>query len=221
MTWKEFNDLVGSLLTVDSGRLGLEEFVPKMIRQAAIEISNLVTRYSAGHEDTYNPADFTTSGSASVGDMPTDNAELREAVILRTSVETGIITEHPCTDYPWEQRGNLIGGQASIIDNNGLIAMSPKGDEFIVFPKIQNGELIGDATYNYRLRLNYDGIKLDYADTDTVPFDEPMAIVVVDYVKAEIARHVDHDLAMAASFSGSYAQRRQNLFLNRRARLTT
>jgi len=72
------------------------------------------------------------------------------------------------------------------------------------------------------LELNWDGVKLDFADNDRTPFDEPMTLCVADYVKGQIAKHVERDTMMYSVFlgagTGSYYAQRRKLYLDAKQR---
>lgn len=212
-TWKEFGDLVRTLLLVDKDRLGVQDtvdangqsvpgYLSLTIRQAVIDLQEYIEALRTGHEDTYAFSDFTQEEQASLASLP-PFARVQEAYLVQGQVV------YPLNDYPWELRYELIKGLVDIIDNNGKIAINPAGAQFMVYPALPDD--------SWQLKLVWDGKKSDFADEDKVPFPEEAALAVAEYVKGRMARDVDDDLAKFASYfhpkDGTYTKARKLLYL--------
>lgn len=215
-TWKEFKELVRTLLTTDKDRLGLQDstdaqgrvvpgYISRLIGQAVLDLQEYIVGLRAGHEDTLQVSDFVPEGKASVGVVPAFG-RIREATLIIPS-ETGSL-EYPLKDYPWDLRQELLTGQVDLFDNNGRISISPDGASFLVYPALADGQTA---------RLSWDGKKSDFADTDLVPFPEEAALAVAEFVKGFVAREVDNDLAKFATYfharEGTYTKARKKLYL--------
>lgn len=189
--YQTFRINVRTLLTVDKDRLGISEtdgFIDKMIRQSLIEVQTYVPKYQIGHETVYGPDDLVVEGSGSVGTLP-EQAKI-------TGVSMGEVgnpcTRQPLDEYAWGCRFDLTCGGCSY-----SFILDPHANKFYVSPKVTDG---------YQVSMFYDGMKLDFAATDTVPFDEAVELVVADYVTAKIERRVNKDLPMHESYMKSYYQ---------------
>jgi len=72
-----------------------------------------------------------------------------------------------------------------------------------------------NVTNPLTLLLVWDGMKLDFEDSDEVPFDERMALAVSYFVKADIER-VQGEAALFNSYDASYRKMKANLFLQKK-----
>ena len=118
------------------------------------------------------------------------------------------ITTHPVLNTGWEQRMEALSGQMCVSDNNARLFISTQGSDFLIYPKLP-----GDDDVYAAFVLQYDTDTVPSVDATVVPYDEPMVYCVADYVKAELARHVDRDQAAFTSLMHSYQQKRRNLYL--------
>lgn len=206
MTWLEFKTAVKEFLTVDADRLGGTTFVDKILRQGVLDIQHFIPFYQLDHATTYAPADVQDAGVASVGTLPAD-AKLEDAWFNQTTEEC---CRHPLFPYNWRNRYDLIcGSVGDRCQESYFLAVDPKAQNFYVFPALTDG---------YELVIYHDGIKLDFDDGDTVPFDEPMALAVAEYVSAKCARRFDHSLVEHDSYMKTYALQRQKLFVGTKDR---
>jgi virulence-associated protein VagC len=110
--------------------------------------------------------------------------------------------------WSWANRHDLLCGAPK---GEYRISISPQGGTFYVYPQVTSTD---------KLEVFYDGVKKSFIDTDVVTFDEPSLEVVADFVKAKIAREVDHDLAMHDSYWASFLRNRSMLELNTRERVS-
>lgn len=217
MTWLEFRTHVRALLTIDSDRFGVgtggtTSYVDRLINQAVINIQGFVPLYRRGQETVYFPDDLVQDGLASVGSLPSGCFPL-EAFYVKTGATC---VRQPLWPYDYASRHDLICGNPRITGNQFLMAIDDRqGRDFYVFPKIEEGR---------ELSLFWDGIKTDFQDGESVPFDEEMEMAVAMFVKAAIAREVDKDLSLSASYMGpvttpgTFLNLRLNLFRNAQER---
>jgi len=207
MTWAEFNTLTRTFLTVDSTRQNIQTFINNMIRQVVIDLESYIPLYRTGHTTTLLPADVTAAGYASVGSLP-DQAQLLDAFYVQTADPTK--SRKPLTPYPWGNRGDLIAGNTRISNCRYAMAIDPYGKQFTAYPALATG---------YQIELVWDGLKLEFVDADTVPFDEPFALAASKFVKAWINSEVDHDPSMFAMNMGSLPMPQPGTYLGMRQRL--
>ena len=210
MTWAEFNTSVRELLPVNSSRLGVQTFIDRMIRQAVIELQHYVEFYRKGQTEIYLPGELISVGRAMQGVLP---VQCLITDVYR--VQTGDnCHRRPVDQWSWDDRYELICGKAPLNGCKSYITLNPHGSEFIAYPALESTE---------QLELHWDGTKLDFQNTEPTPFDEAMVLCVAEFVKGHLAREVDKDLALHASYfdpvNGSYIQKRRQLYLNSLVRL--
>jgi hypothetical protein len=229
-TWREFKETVLELCPVDRDRLGLEGYLPLMLREGVIDLQQFVPSYQKRHETIYYSTDFATEGHASVGTLP-PKSDVQSVWICDLSNSHRIPVRH----YPWEKRFNLVyrhKGPVELFPNlmvmtassvqavelidrlpvlqrseshvHGLIAIDPQADTFYLAPHI------GPSCV---LDVHWHGRKLDFKDDELVPFDEEAAYAIASWVKAKIALQVDRDAGRSASFMGEYMLARTNLYI--------
>lgn len=201
-TWSEFKAKVLEYLTVDATRVGQTTFRDNLIRQAVIDIQGVIPGFKVGHQNAYGVGDLTEEGAASRGTLP------EEAQIMRAwHVPVGYrCSRRPVDSYDWGNRNDLICGAMA----SGQYALAQdKSGSFYFYPKITEG---------YELILEWDGNKLDFGDTDYVPFTEDMVLCASYFVKAHFALTVNNDLATSRFYmdteknTGLYYSSRSSLY---------
>ena len=185
-TWQEFSAEVDSLLEADAGRLGAETFITKQKRQAVIQLQHNVERFTQRHEQVYLPDNFTTHQNASLGSLPFD-AKYLDAIYVRYN-SGGACHNHPVHVVSWDDRINLIGAKACLDGVGAQVAIDRSTGTFLVFPKVQAED---EGEYANKFMLYWSGVRFQWTDDDTVPFNERCAQAVADYVKAKIYLHVE------------------------------
>ena len=226
MTWAEFKTAVKELITVDGVRVGVATsptgsgtpYLPRMPRNGAAEVLSHVEYYSKGSVTKYNLAGvsghqpLTTEGNASLGQLPS-GAKPQEAYrIFYDSAEEAAMpstddegcNRTPLSTYKYTNRNDMICAHPAMGKGASLIAIGRAGD-FYVYPSLDREEV---------LEVHWDGFAVSHADSDTVPYDEPMAECVADFVKAKITREVDKDLKLHDSYYASFRKKRQELYIN-------
>lgn len=218
---------VNPLITVDANRLGnisepggfvdkciaeakadIEGFstrIDSLIRQGVIDIQHHVPMYRNGHETIYESTDVLEDGSASRGELP-DQCIVHSAHFIKECDEG--CKKVPLSNYDWNRRFSLTRGTQALNAGHGFIAIDPQCSTFYVYPKIED---------DIKLLVTWTGTKLDFADGDTVPFDEPMAFAVAEYVKAFIGPRNELQTYFHPT-AGTYTRLRRNLILESRDR---
>ena len=196
--------------TIDQGKIdlaGSATQIDNFIRQGVIELQNFIPLYRKNNETTYEVADLEEEGEASIGTLP-EGAKLQDAFYVQTDADCKRV---PLSIYNWGNRHDLICGAPKMIGGNFLIAFDPDGETFIAFPKVLDG---------YELSVFWEGSKLEYADGDTVPFDEGCAKAISDYVLSEMLRRPGptRDLKAAETHFLAYTNQRRSLYREARAR---
>lgn len=207
-TWKEFTDQVTGMLTTDADRAGIELYRPAILRQAVIRIQSLIPELRVGHEVIYYPSDLVVEGHASRGVLP-PQAAIRDIWLVKLHQDGRSCFRFQTMQWPWKDRFALVNGKVPINGGQSYFSIDPQGYEFMVFPQVFDCWLIS---------LFYDGQKLDFQDGELTPFTEMMAGAVADYMKSEIKREVDTDLALKRDYMQSFQDKTSLLHLDMRDR---
>lgn len=201
----------------------------KQIRQAVLDLQKFIPEYQKNHETIYFEQDVTKDGMASVGALP-PMSQFESAWYY--SVDRQF--RYPVKQVPWEARFDmttkefqdtlnsqyitLTAASATALamtttinalksagrQHAGIMAISPKHDQFYCFPHIQN---------EWILSLFWDGVKVDWRDEEMVPYGEDTAQAVAYWVQAQFALYIERDSARAASMLQLYAGMRTNIFI--------
>lgn len=220
-TWAEFTAACRELMPIEKQRMGLQDdngvdgFITRNIRIAVIDLQNYVTSYRKNHETIYYPQDFVTEGYASKGVLP-PNAHLKDISFINNKADDAGNFRYPATRLPFSDRFDLINGCKLLPDQHGRITVDDAGYTFYAYP------VIGDG---WVLSVLWDGmgvgnVKLDFKADELVPFEEDCAECVADYVKARIAREVDKDMEMFASYQQSFMAKRKDLYLRNKDKVS-
>lgn len=207
-TWLQFRDSVKAQLTIDKDRLGLGTFIDDKIKHAVEDILFYVTFYRKGQESTFTAASgLTADGSASKGTMP-EGAAIQDGDYYDIAATC---SRKPLNEYPWIMRYSLICGYECLTDQctEFLISIDPHGSSFYIYPLV-------DA--DHAVVLRWETTKANFADGDTVSFDNPVVEAVAFYVKSEIIREVDKDVILAESYMESFRKKRTVLYLDTKDR---
>jgi hypothetical protein len=220
MTWLEFYTAVYALMPSDARRLNVgvssttdEPWLRRLIRQAVGDLQRYVPAYTVGHESIFTPDDLSIEGSAHIGSIPA--TEMSAAIRMMYSVREGhTCCRRPYQPYPggWANRFDLTCANA-MSASQGQVVIDPYGKTFMISPIIEDG---------FELDVWWDGIKIDFLDAETVPFDEQAANAVALYCKAHIEREVKQSTDGFLLFMGkpgtpevgTYYYERQQLFLS-------
>ena len=66
-TWLEFKTEVLNLMPQDADRLGMDNYLPRLIREAVIDLQQFIPAYRKRHETLYYAKDLVDDGAASAG----------------------------------------------------------------------------------------------------------------------------------------------------------
>ena len=209
MTWAEFNSSVRSLLTVDADRLNVQTFINLMIRQAAIDLQEFIKGFRVGQETIYRHDDFVAEGSASRGTLPPE-AQIQSGSISIIEDEVACTCKrYDLTPYPYESRFDLINNAVCLSGGSGYISIDPWARSFYVFPVMADGSFIS---------VFWDGVKIDFAGAERVPFTEGAVMAAAEFVKAKLSREINRDLSLHDSYMASYESKRTLLYLDAKDR---
>lgn len=200
MTWSEFKAAVDELLTIERRRLGVQPFIDRQVRIAVGDIQRLIDYYRNGIVTTLDHDDVIREGFASKAQLP-KGSNLRELYHIRTG---SISASRPLYEVPFSNKRELIGGVINIGCSGSYfrycIDHRDAARDIYVYPALTPGyaiQIVWDAVVGR-------GADADYAETDVVPFDEPVIALVHEYVKMKLAREVERDLALAKDYERTY-----------------
>jgi hypothetical protein len=214
MLWSEFKTMVDELLAVERRRLGVQPFIDRQIRLGVGEIQRLIEYYRGGVTTTYEFDDVTRDGYASRLELP-KGASLREIYHVKTGK---IWVRRPLFEYPFSNRHDLRAGVLGIGYNNPQFryALDHRAGarDLWIYPKLTKG---------YAVQVVWDSVlgrgEINFKDTDEVPFDEPVANLVHEWVKMKLSREVDKDLATAHDYERTFRLGVSSLYADVQERL--
>lgn len=190
---------------------GLNDRVLNEIRAAAIEMQRVIEGYRVGHVCTFDETDVMDLGYASQGTLP-EQAQVRSAFIVfpvdEDDDDDSERRRKECVQVPWEERREAMVNRKT---EWPLIAISAPGPTIFVV----SGHL--DSAKNV-LELTWDGLKLDFEDDDTVPFDEGAMACAAYYVQRELATEFGDTQPQVERYDTLYRDRRMMLYVEMRAR---
>lgn len=205
MTYLQFKTYVLEHLSVDAARRGLDDFRARMIKNAVVELQRYIVAYRNGHTTSYQVADLLAEEYGMIGNMP-DGGIPEAFYIISTELDTAGDAHPYCRrnrlDFvAWDDRQVLL---CSGCDRRLYgYAMSENGRQFVIHPAL-NAD-----TY---LLLVWDGIKINFADADVVPWPEAASEPVAAYVKWRIALEIDKNFQLAKEEQGIWLARKLSLY---------
>jgi hypothetical protein len=230
-TWCEFKKEVLALMPQDANRLGMENYLPRLLREAVIDLQQFIPAYRIRHETLYYPMDFALDGAAGVGTLP-PNSQLQEMWLFNLSRGERV----PIVKAAWEHRFRMVdehrhhelecdlmtltASSVAAIElinrlpsarhgrhRSGVVAVEPQGGTFYLSPILLDG---------WVLSVFWNGRKLDFRENEAVPFDEDASFAVAAWAKSKIAMEVDRDPQRAQGFMAEYITKRLNLYVERK-----
>ena len=102
-TWCEFQREVYELMPQDKDRLGMEGYLPRLIRQAVIDLQQFIPAFRVRHETLYYPFDFALDGAAGVGTLPPQSEVTEIWMFNLNRLERARVVK-----YDWERRFSLV-----------------------------------------------------------------------------------------------------------------
>lgn len=228
-TWGTFSAEVLSRCPIDASRLGTQDFLPRLIRDAVLDLQRYIPAFTTRHETIYYAADFTQDGSASVGAMP-PSSKINDAWMYNTAEQE----RFEVVSWPWERRFELANREvpdllnssyvvntaaslaASEIVNRllnfygprkhcGLFAIDPQAQTFYLYPSMPS---------SWVFSMFWTGTKLNFRTEESVPFCERAAIAVSYYVRAHMRRDYERNQADYEAYMKDYIAARTNLYLD-------
>lgn len=217
---------VRPLTTVNSTRRNIQPYIDALIVQGIEEQQAIAARFGAlvaevladlqhyipstqlGHSTAFAAADVTAEGAASHGCLPT-GAKLQQ-VWLVDSTDAEDERQIEATEIPWlDRRRFLIEHSAMELSLEGieeapLVSIEPGGREFYVWPAL-------DDTHS--LRMEWDGIRTDFAAADPTPFDEQVAEAAARYVSAMLVSTLPSVSSGSSPDLTAYRSLRRKLYI--------
>lgn len=185
----------------------LSDRVESELRATVIDLQHHIRAYTLGQEDTFTADDVEDEGNASVGTL-SDGAQVRSARIERSDEpQAELSIKEACRLVDWADRFDLL---VQSTDCGARIAISPKGDQFMVTPRLDFPRP--------QLLIEWDGMKLNFEDNDATPFDEG-AVQAVGYgINAALAAEWGESVGQQQLWRGKYAEERSKLYLRHKRR---
>lgn len=205
MIYSDYVVLVQDHLTVDADRRGLEKFQNRMIRNSVIDLQRYIRAYRTGHTTTYDVIALTVIEQGMFGNLPA-NAIPEAFYIQDTATGTDGLPHPNCKRnrldfWPWINRKHMLCTKSE----NRLYAYSidPYGKTFVIHPAVNS---------DTQLLLVWEGLKMDFADGDTVPWPDTAAEASAAYVKWRILLEIDKNPVLAREQFAIFTSKRLSLF---------
>lgn len=208
--------LNGQIATAKDDLQALSDRVTKEIEAGTRDLLHFARAYQKGHEDTFQEADVTAEGLASLGTIP-DQAQFREAFIKYPSatdedddIDDAVeerCNERPCSLVPWSERSEKLICTNECVER---ITIDPKGGTFLVHPALVDGEI--------ELRVVYDGMKIEWSGSDNTPFDDDAVRVVGMWVNRELSGEWGESASQQALWASRHASERTKAYLKHKSR---
>lgn len=209
MTWEEFKEDVGGLLTVDEKRKALDTFKDKVYRAAAVKLQEYIPFYQQRQLSVFQlnqtPPETEDQGETTRVSL-SENGQIQEVFIRYPAKDGCGESVRPLERFPWNKRHSLFTG--CIGELGPVVMISPNRDLF-VYPKLEEGE---------KIEIYWHGIRRSFQDTTVLPWDTEASECAAAYVKAKIVREVDKDLNLYQSYLQTFQKERQELYLRNKSR---
>lgn len=216
-----FRAEVNKLITVDAKRDGVQEFIDdlvaiarleltaagtlieSLIKQGVMELQSYVEFYRYNQERVFTFSDATEWGEACQLTLP-EGCRIRDVYYVKDDSDC---ERMPVAQYDWENRFDLKCGAPRMQGKEFYAAVDPSGRTLTVFPTLLDG---------YHVSVFYDGLKSNFADNDSVPFDEGAALAIADYVRFRLNLQIPANVKMAGVFEEAYRSKRLQLYRDAR-----
>jgi hypothetical protein len=199
--------------------VGLGARVDAEIRQGMIDLQNFIPALAKGHITRITEDDVQAFGNGVQGSLPDMDMQITAAHLVYVGEEVGAAPEEmvdavasqdrqrkACFPVPWRDRHVEI---AASQDCTPRFAFSPQSQEFVLSPPIRTGE--------HELELTWNGIRIEWQDTDVVLFDEEAAKAVSQWVNKELSTELGDPLSTQREYINDYVRTRRSLYLKMRA----
>lgn len=131
-----------------------------------------------------------------------------QTVTFSLKVKSTTTDVRPVTLADWSRREEIRRGAWCVSGcDGGYISFDRQSGDFVVWPPVADG---------WRIKLVWQGRKLEFEDGDETPFDEEAAAAVSELVLAKIARKVKHDLAEHNSYMSTWRNQLKLLFIDKK-----
>lgn len=112
---------------------------------------------------------------------------------------------------PWSEKynWNYLRTGCESTDTPAMIAIDKQAYSFYLWPQLEAG---------LTAVLTWSGLKFDFADGDTVPFDESAQQAVREFVLSRLLRQTEQDRLLSQEHERAYLALRTRLYLDCRAR---
>lgn len=203
-TWLQFENKVDEFLDVHANRSGATTKKEALVRACVLRIQRFIPFYTQGHETIFGESDVVKDESASMGSLPA-RCQPKDAFYVETGDRC---VRQPMSEYPWKHRFDLVCGQVPTENCQFFISIDPVSRQFYTYPAIEEGRHVS---------LFWNGVKGEdtwFADGETVPFDEPMAECVAEYVLSRFARDIDRDREKAVDHYAAFVDLLRQLYVD-------
>ena len=150
MKWSAFVSGVNELLPSDSGRMGLETYIPRMMRAAVIDLQIHIDQYKIGHSTVISADEMLEAGDAMQGALP-NNVKIRELWIQGIEDVPVLVSDFSeDVDGFITTSGFLLANQDNVVGKNNvlLFASGPTSEpHFVQSPELPKAE------FNKKYRL--------------------------------------------------------------------
>lgn len=200
MKWLDFNTAVRVYLPSHNRRQGIQPLINALITAGTWDLCAAVPQLRSTATREILPADFTASGS---GYSALTSIDAQSRILDVYCYHPDEPDEH----FPFEiattalDDSKMETGRVSMTPR--FLHYTPKSGVIRVTPSP-----IEDGT---TLVVEFDNARIDYEDTDDVPFDEKCAEAVAYFVAMRLAVQVDHSLEQAATFRALYIDNKRKL----------
>ena len=200
MTWAQYTTQFRKHLMQYNRMQGVQDFIDLAIRTATADLQRALPWYQVNYDTVMVPALCTTDGYTMSCDLP-------QGSNFKFSVSNGT-DEADLREISWYDLDTYRLGKSPADDR--VFAVKSAGRKFTMAPPLNDDET---------LRVRYDGVKYDYTDSDTVPFDSLFIEAASHCVLADLSRRVDNDQDTYMSFMRSYGRLKAKLMADGNARL--
>src|SRR5690625_201634 len=195
MIWSDFHAAVRSFLGAfaeDANPIRRRQ-VEQAIRSGCLRMQQVIETYQTGHETTFKEDDLVVECYASRGDMP-DGASIQSVWLHCSKADCEESGRVKLRQVDWEQREDMIDG--TMRDRN-IWTIDPNGNRFYVAPILEEG---------HELHVIWNGLKVDFGETDTLPWGEEAAETVSNFVNAQLERMARDKINNHFSFMSDWRQ---------------
>lgn len=196
----EVREAVRSHLVAHGNRRNIGNYIDRLIQQGIDTQAGIAARFSAlileaiadiqhyipyatlGHSTTFTAADVAAEGNGSHGCFPT-GARVRQAWIINVE-DPDAPVRYEVSHVAWPDRQRRIIEHSTPelaqdgLESAPLLSIEPGGREFYIWPALTADVL--------EFKIDWTGIKTDFENADTTPFDQRTAESTAKYISAKL-----------------------------------